>query len=250
MVCPPRPGRSRTWTIIATAVLVAGALAAPEVPAAEADQANPFPTLSADTFEHARHKTLACLTCHLSTSQAMLTFEPPRGCQICHHQSPSRADCSRCHEPATLPEAVRVHVSIAAAAKPARDRPVAFRHERHTSLDCINCHGQPVTLAPVDSATTCRGCHANHHEVDRTCAGCHRTDTIRQVHARPVRVHVACDACHAAPTIALLTPTRSFCLVCHDAQVDHQPDRECATCHLQANPEEYRARLRQQSRTG
>lgn len=207
---------------------------------------NSLSAITSDTFEHARHKKLACLTCHLSTSQSMLTFEAPRGCQICHHQSPTRSDCSRCHEPASIPEALRVHVTIAVGATPPRDRLVGFQHERHSELDCTNCHAQSVTLAPGDSVTTCQACHADHHEVNRDCAGCHRNDNITQVHQRPVRVHVACDACHAAPTIARLSPTRSLCLVCHDNQADHQPARECVICHLQADPDQYRPRLRRE----
>jgi len=40
-----------------------------------------------------------------------------------------------------------------------------------------------------------------------------------------------------------LTPTRSFCLTCHDAEVDHYAPKECTVCHLQATPEGYRTRL-------
>ncbi len=106
---------------------------------------SPPPTLPSDSFSHPRHKKLACLTCHLSTSGQKLTFEPPRGCQICHHQDPLKADCTKCHEQGSLPEIVAVPVSIAAAGKPARERTVSFRHEKHTDLKCTACHGQAVT---------------------------------------------------------------------------------------------------------
>jgi hypothetical protein len=223
-------------TSIIAAALVAGAASGAGAVARPAAEAS-------DTFAHARHEKLACLTCHLSRSGAMLTFEPPRGCQICHHQNPTQADCGRCHERTELPETLGIQLTVAAAGRPARTRPVGFRHERHAELRCTACHGQPVTLAPVDSAGTCRGCHASHHADGRTCATCHRTESIAQTHAPPVRAHVACDACHPTATIAPLSPSRSFCLVCHDPRVDHYPGRECARCHVQASPEEYRARL-------
>jgi hypothetical protein len=208
-----------------------------------------LPALPSDSFPHPRHKKLACLTCHLSTSGQKLTFTPPRGCQICHHQDPTRAECTRCHEDGSLPEIVAVPVSIAAAGKPERERTVAFRHERHAKVHCTDCHGQPVSLAPVDSAISCHGCHDKHHDVDRDCSTCHRSATITVVHARPARVHVACDACHPTAAIAPLVPKRSFCLTCHGPAQDHYTGRECSSCHLQAHPEDYRARLLKRAET-
>ncbi len=201
------------------------------------------PPLSIDSFPHPRHKKLACLTCHLSASGEKLTFEAPRGCQICHHQDPRKSDCSRCHENEGLPEVIAIPVSITAAKKPARERTVAFRHEKHKDLHCTDCHGTPVSMAPVDSAITCQGCHAKHHEAARHCAECHQTSWITEAHSPPVRPHIACDACHATTAIAALSPVRNFCLACHPAAVDHHGEKECSTCHLQASPDEYRARL-------
>jgi hypothetical protein len=209
-----------------------------------------LPALPSDTFPHSRHKKLACLTCHLSTSGAKLTFEPPRGCQICHHQDPSKNECSRCHEKESLPEIIAVPVSIAAAGKPARERTVAFQHEKHGDLKCTACHGTPVSMAPVDSAVTCQGCHDKHHDPKRQCASCHRTASITQVHSGPARIHSGCDACHATAAIAALTPTRTLCLACHPPAVDHYPTKQCSTCHLQASPEAYRSRLLKQGRAG
>jgi len=209
-----------------------------------------FPAVPSDSFSHPIHKKLACLTCHLSTSGEKLTFEPPRGCQICHHQKPAKTDCAKCHEQGSLPDIVAVPVSIAAAAKPARERTVAFRHEKHTDLKCTACHGQAVTMAPVDSAVTCQGCHDKHHEAARHCAECHQTATITQTHAKPARTHVACDACHATAAIAALSPTRTFCLACHPPAVDHNEEKECSACHLQATPDEYRSRLLKPGKAG
>jgi len=198
---------------------------------------------TADTFSHNRHERLACMTCHLSSSGSMLTFEPPRGCQICHHVEEARAGCARCHEAASVPDTLPVRLTIAAADDPPLARTVAFQHAWHSALPCTSCHGTQVTMEPVDSAQTCRGCHDQHHESGRACATCHRTESITRPHSQPVQAHVACDRCHATAAIAPLTPTRSFCLVCHEPTVDHHPERQCVVCHLQASPEDYRARL-------
>jgi hypothetical protein len=209
-----------------------------------------IPSLPSDTFAHPLHKKLACLTCHLSRSGEKLTFEPPRGCQICHHQNPAKADCGECHTKDKLPEAIAVPVSIKAAGKPARDRTVAFRHETHKDLKCAGCHSTVVSLSPADSVLTCQGCHDKHHADGRDCASCHRTATITEAHALPARPHVACDACHATAAIAALRPTRTFCLACHPPSVDHYAGRECSSCHLQAQPDQYRARLLKPGRAG
>lgn len=226
------------WAILALGLVMG---AAPRTAAAQ--NGGPNPATPSDTFAHARHQQLACMTCHLSSSGALLTFQPPRGCQICHHTVQAKQGCVPCHEQGSVPQTIDVHVSIAAAGKPPLERPVGFRHEWHGKLPCAACHGQPVTLVPVDSALTCQGCHADHHQAGRSCATCHRTDSIRQPHMLPVQAHVACDRCHSTAAIAPLTPTRSFCLVCHDPAVDHHPERECVACHLQASPEEYRPLL-------
>ena len=197
-----------------------------------------------DSFPHARHMSVACLVCHLSKTGEKLTFEPPRGCQICHHREvASRAPCTLCHEKERLPDTLMVRIGIAAAGKPSRERAVSFPHARHLDLPCASCHASSVTMAPLDSASTCNGCHDKHHGTGPTCSVCHRTATIAPAHARPVRPHVACDACHSTATIARLTPSRSLCLACHPPAVDHHPERECVTCHFQASPEEYQARL-------
>ena len=199
--------------------------------------------LPADSFSHPIHKKLACLTCHVTTSGAKLTFEQPRGCQICHHQQPETSNCRQCHEQGSLPEATAVTFAVAAAGKPARTRTVGFAHAVHDSVPCTACHGQKVTLGVVDSALSCNGCHAQHHEAGRDCATCHRSAETLAAHQAPVRPHTACDACHTTARIAELRPTRSFCLACHEATVDHYPGRECTTCHLQAHPDEYRPKL-------
>jgi hypothetical protein len=173
----------------------------------------------------------------------MLTFERPRGCQNCHHKSPATSDCIHCHRGARLPKTVDVTFSVAAASRPPRARTVAFPHEKHWPLGCAGCHTVEATLQPADSVATCHGCHDRHHTVGRDCATCHRTATIKGPHLAPTRPHVACNLCHPTAVIAPLTPTRSFCLVCHESAVDHNRGEQCTSCHMQESPEDYREHL-------
>jgi hypothetical protein len=203
--------------------------------------------VSSDTFPHDRHSKLACLTCHVLRDDERLTFEAPRGCQICHHQRPARADCGACHQPEELERALPIQVAVTVPEHERRRRTVPFPHADHDTLACTDCHASPVTLAPADSVLSCAGCHDQHHDQARDCASCHRTAAITEAHKSPVEAHGACDACHTEATVARLVPTRSFCLGCHQADQDHYPARECSACHFQSSPGELKAQLR---RTG
>jgi hypothetical protein len=205
----------------------------------------PAPASPADTFSHPRHRRLACITCHDPASkQRRLVFVPPRGCQICHHQRPAKADCATCHWAGELEQAQPVQVAVTVDEHAPRRRTVEFAHGTHAKLACTGCHVTPVTLAPADSVRSCDACHADHHAEGRSCATCHRTVATLAAHRPPVRAHAACDACHAPTTVARLTPTRSFCLTCHEPARDHYPERECSACHFQRSPGELAPTLR------
>jgi hypothetical protein len=204
-----------------------------------------FPT---DTFSHPRHRRLACITCHSTTSRRSdLTFVPPRGCQICHHQRPARTDCVACHETEELEPARAVTVRVTVPKHPPRPRPVIFDHSEHARLECVQCHTTPVSLEPEARAGACLACHDDHHAGKIDCAACHRTSQIDPAHARPVDAHTACDQCHQPATVATLAPTRSFCLTCHSTSVDHYAPKECTQCHFLESPEDYRRHLRKVS---
>ena len=197
-----------------------------------------------DSFSHQRHRRLACITCHSTTSRRSdLTFEPPRGCQICHHQQPARSDCAQCHSKEELGTDREVTVRVAVARHEPRDREVTFEHAEHAGTACTQCHTARVTLAPTPDVQACIACHADHHTARRDCAGCHKTSEIRPAHASPVLAHERCDDCHATGTVRALTPDRSFCLTCHGGSEDHYAPRQCTECHFQQSPEEYRSHL-------
>ena len=213
----------------------------------EEDPPRPGSKISAsppDTFPHARHRRLACLTCHdLRGRRGNLTFEAPRGCQICHHQRPAASKCSGCHQQTELEVSKPVTVQVAVFRHTPRRRAVNFAHAVHHEVSCIKCHQTPVTLDPTPQSQDCTGCHEDHHTADRACATCHRTDEIVTAHQSKVDVHLACTRCHTSSTVSALTPSRSFCLTCHEPKVDHYAPKECTVCHLQSTPEGFRRRL-------
>lgn len=200
----------------------------------------------ADTFPHARHTSLPCITCHtVNRSKSGLSFEAPRGCDLCHHQSVIAGkvdanDCARCHSRDRLAVGIPAVMAVQVGTHPSAPRTVSFRHERHQALTCAKCHQGPSTVPP-DSVRNCTGCHEQHHAAPRDCASCHSLSTNRTAHTRAT--HVACDACHTPSRIAELTPSRGFCITCHLPQRDHQPNGECTTCHFLASPAEYRQHL-------
>jgi hypothetical protein len=108
---------------------------------------------------------------------------------------------------------------------------------------CKDCHTTPVSLEPGTAEKTCVACHDQHHTEAKDCAACHAGGELDQPHAPPVVAHQACDACHTPASVAQLTPSRPFCLTCHQPQVNHYATQECTPCHLLATPAEWRARL-------
>ena len=81
-------GRVRNRWVILAALALAGVhpgTAAGQAASQTQAAPNAVPKAANDSFAHTRHQKLPCMTCHLSSSGAMLTFQPPRGCQICHH---------------------------------------------------------------------------------------------------------------------------------------------------------------------
>ncbi|MEO8226122.1 MAG: hypothetical protein ABI637_01770 [Gemmatimonadota bacterium] len=197
-----------------------------------------------DSFSHPRHRKLPCLTCHTTTNKrTSLTFERPRGCQICHHQAPASSRCSNCHSPEEILSPLPASVTVTVAGHEPNVRKASFAHGAHTSRTCTECHTTAVTMRPAPAVAACQDCHDQHHAAGPSCATCHAGSDIRPAHARPVDGHRACDACHAPATVARLVPVRQLCLTCHQAQERHYPDRECTTCHFQRSPDEYRAHL-------
>lgn len=187
------------------------------------------------TFRHSVHKALACTSCHSTTdTHGGLTFTAPAGCLACHHGPRQRAQCTSCHARDSLPTAT-TPVTFAISARPQPvSRSLTFSHARHGSLACATCHGGDVRRSVT---TTCANCHADHHTAMADCATCH--PTAHEGHDRTV--HDGCARCHTDPVVAALPPSRPVCLACHEAQRDHYPNGDCATCHALTNVDMMRA---------
>lgn len=206
---------------------------------------SPAATPAADSFSHARHARLSCIVCHATgEGHGRLTFDPPRGCAICHHQAPASARCASCHRTEDYAAPQPVTVTVTVPDRQPRPRPVDFLHSPHMVRTCVECHTTPVTLAPVPAKAQCRDCHNEHHAAGRSCASCHATVEPGPAHQTLEIAHQRCDACHTGTTIAQLTPTRSFCSTCHlEKAREHYVQRECSVCHFLAEPGAYRSRL-------
>jgi hypothetical protein len=206
--------------------------------------------VAADSFSHPRHEALPCLTCHVVNSPTKsLTFESPRGCDLCHHQElfagrVVEQECAKCHQASALATAYEAVVMVTTATHSPRQRGVKFRHDSHTSPACADCHRPPEAM-PTDSVLSCAGCHVQHHEQQADCSACHGDAATaaegRDSHTRSS--HARCDACHDPAIVRGLVPNRAFCVTCHMTERDHKPAKECTTCHFLTDPAGYRSHL-------
>ena len=182
----------------------------------------------ADSFRHSVHKSLACTTCHGTTStHGGLKFTAPGGCIACHHSTRQRVECTGCHDRASLPNREMAMAFAISARQQTVVRQESFTHERHAKVACTRCHGEDVKRSV---ATNCASCHADHHAPGASCVGCH--PTARTGHDRAS--HDGCARCHTDPVVAALPASRPVCVVCHEKQRDHYPNGDCATCHATA----------------
>jgi len=236
------------WGVVVLALLAAGggmvaALTPPPSERTVAWARTAGARAAADTFPHDRHEALACLKCHLTEEgHGDLTFEPPRGCAACHHRDPPANDCTVCHAPDDLAAPYPHTFAVTIEDHDPRYRTVGFSHVVHAERQCIDCHREPVTLVPDSASATCQACHEDHHGTATRCALCHRTWPVLDAHT-VTEGHADCDQCHTPATIALLVPERSYCLVCHDDDVDHYQGKACTVCHLQDDPKDYQRQL-------
>jgi hypothetical protein len=202
---------------------------------AERAQQQGTPAASRDTFEHTRHTSIACTTCHTrggrrGLRESSVAFD----CQGCHHgDTPVARECARCHTGAEIGPARPVAATMVLSVWEApRTRTLGFEHARHTSLECVACHAQTEART---LEKTCSSCHADHHAAARDCTSCH--SPARESHTRELhRTGCATSGCHVREQTAAVAPVRATCLVCHAEQKDHKAGRECAPCHISSWP--------------
>jgi hypothetical protein len=179
-------------------------------------------------FDHERHEAVSCTACHgTGVNHRTLLVRDARDCAACHHRG--TGTCVGCHATGRLPAPGTVVRELSLGVWPsARTRELPFGHALHATITCRECHRTPVTLA-MDRP--CGSCHESHHRPDADCAACH-SPPQHPVHGAGVHLTCAGAGCHAAAVAPPPSLSRTLCIACHEQQRTHEPDGECASCHL------------------
>ena len=185
-------------------------------------------------FLHSQHEVVTCSTCHGTGEAHRVTrIQTARDCAACHHDGATlrQYECANCHGPTDMPGPLRVEATLDISAWIApRARELPFDHVRHTDRVCQDCHTGPVLLTVE---TECAACHDDHHRPEAECSSCH-VPAAQDAH--DVQVHLTCttSGCHSETRVPDHRPelSRPLCLMCHEEQRDHEPDGDCAACHM------------------
>ena len=174
---------------------------------------------------HVTHAAVACTGCHTVPASFDLPTRPESECLACHHQEARFLGCDRCHT-AGGPSDLIVETEFRVAGGAPRTRELSFDHAWHLGLECVACHESGTAQA---EAIPCASCHAAHHVPTASCLSCHSPALERH----DVQAHRGCagSGCHEGTAITSLPLSRTVCLSCHAAQVEHMPGGECAACH-------------------
>lgn len=222
-------------------------------------------TVFGQTFDHASHvvrANVACKDCHTDEGYFLdgksggaeedkdvnprhgKTTVSAKRCNDCHHSPTQTLSCTACHAYGDQRMQRPVRVSMALNLRPEnapKSRDVPFSHPQHREVKCESCH---KSTSEVRQVVGCRDCHDDHHTERAknyaSCTACH-TGAAQAKHTRDD--HLRCTSCHVRQTVARLLPTRTLCLTCHVKQVDHEPGKECSTCHMQATPQQLKQRI-------
>ncbi len=131
-------------------------------------------------FPHDRHMQVegGCFACHEISADSHLIQTKPEAtsCVQCHvesdagknlaHTAIGGGDCSACHMPRPGEAPGMAMAAVFYGAAPADRAPSNFPHaiEAHQGESCTFCHGdpaaQPDVHSPLESAVSCRECHA------------------------------------------------------------------------------------------
>lgn len=179
---------------------------------------------------HRMHGGLQCRECHQVEPHGALRLNAQRDCTSCHHDPQYHARCPQCHPAGELPDSLPMTQSLRLSVwDEPRERSWPFRHSVHVgALACADCHHDaPAYHVTVD----CAGCHDQHHSAQTRCNVCHG-DEVLVSHERSAHVACATSGCHSFENGSPVSANRSSCVLCHGEQDDHQPGRNCVTCHV------------------
>jgi hypothetical protein len=214
--------------IVSGAVLTAGAGAEVAAQGGAAATVRPVDPERKD-FRHERHRAVPCGECHgIDQRHRLQRSWTDRDCAACHHRDATPAGCTSCHERSSIlaPRRTRIEMTLSVWADP-RMRDLEFDHRRHTEVGCLDCHRGGMGLPPEGCST----CHTQHHRPDAECAHCH---VAPEPAVHGLAAHGSCGGagCHSDAATQRPMMSRPSCLVCHEAQREHRPDRSCVQCHI------------------
>lgn len=163
------------------------------------NQIKPFPSLKSFnmTFAHARHRNVACATCHKPASNGVALSIPSGAaahttCFQCHTpraQSNGQdiSSCATCHK-------MGKHSRASMSSKAFR---MSFSHEQHKrdGMSCIECH--KITGLATRSAQVSSPLPTEHPATQRaqSCETCHNDQR-----AFGIGSFANCKRCHQGPT--------------------------------------------------
>jgi len=162
-------------------------------------QIKPFPSLKSFnmTFAHARHRNVACATCHKPASNGVALSMPSGAgahttCFQCHTPRAQAngqdiSSCATCHKPGQ-------HSRASTSSKAFKAN---FSHEQHKreGMSCLECH--KITGLPARSAQVSSPLPTEHPASPRSqsCETCHNDER-----AFGTASFANCKRCHQGPT--------------------------------------------------
>lgn len=162
-------------------------------------QIKPFPSLKSFnmTFAHARHRGVACATCHKPASKGVALSIPSGAaahttCYQCHTPRAQAngqdiSSCTTCHKPGQ-------HSRASMSSKAFK---VNFSHEQHKrqGISCLECH--KITSFPLRAAQVSSPLPTEHPASQRvqSCETCHNDER-----AFGIASFANCKRCHQGPT--------------------------------------------------
>ena len=178
---------------------------------------------------HVTHADSPCTSCH-SVPATVAAFRVPteRECMACHHVETRGLTCAQCHLASELAGRMAITARLTSSIWPRPfDRQLPFDHNRHANETCADCH----TMSAYENVETeCSTCHDSHHTATASCSQCHEEGGPPS-HGDAVHAGCTGTGCHADVAVTGLPPSKTLCLVCHQDQVDHEPEGDCAVCH-------------------
>ncbi|HET9439881.1 MAG TPA: hypothetical protein VFO52_06905 [Longimicrobiales bacterium] len=179
-------------------------------------------------FRHKPHKSVPCRTCHESDDgHGAVKIKTAADCAGCHHSAQNLKACKSCHTRQTGTTYKRSFSWKLSVWKAPQQRTLSFDHKQHTATKCVSCHSP---AARMRAAVDCTSCHTDHHQELRNCTACH--SDVRDAHDEKAHLTCSGSGCHQDKATAPLRTQRNVCLACHTDMVKHEPQGDCASCHM------------------